>query len=40
MKVAFLVEASQPNGANLRMALGFEIPLVLISAVAALLRLF
>lgn len=40
MTVFLAIEASQPNGAVYRAALGFTLPLVLISTVAALVRLF
>lgn len=41
MTVSLAIEASQPNGAVYRLALGITMPLVLISTtVAALARLF
>lgn len=40
LSLVIAIEASQPNGGVYRAALGITIPLVLISTVAALARLF
>lgn len=40
MTVFLSIETSQPNGAMHRMAIGCTLPLSLISAIAALARLF
>ena len=38
--VFLAIEASQPNGAVYRLAIGYTVPLVLVSVVAALALLF
>ena len=40
MTVFLAIEASQPNGTVYRVALGITVPVVLISTVAAFMRLF
>ena len=40
MTVFLTIETSQPNGKTARMAMGITVPLVLISCLVALARLF
>jgi len=40
MTLFLAIEASQPNGARYRLAIGCVLPIGLVSAVVALLRLF